>query len=206
MANILVMSPKHPQPRKIGQVIDTLDRGGLIAYPTDTVYGFGCDLHNRKAVDRVYQIRNLDKTHMMSFVCPDLGGVARYGQMTDFVYRILKRILPGPYTIIMKATGEVPRVLLQKRRTVGIRIPASPIAMALVKGLGRPILSSSVVSQDGGILADPHDIRDAFGNTGLDMVVDGGFLGNIPSTVISLIDDEIEIIREGKGDLDVLGL
>ncbi|MCD6498211.1 MAG: threonylcarbamoyl-AMP synthase [Deltaproteobacteria bacterium] len=206
MANILVMSPHHPQPRKVGIVVDALDRGGLIAYPTDTVYGFGCDLHNRKAVDRVYQIRNLDKSHMMSFVCPNLAGVARYAQMTDFAYRILKRILPGPYTVIMKATSEVPRVLLQKRRTVGIRIPDSPIAMSLVEGLGRPILSSSVVSQDGDILADPRDIRDEFGNRGLDLVVDGGFLGNIPSTVISLIDDEIELIREGKGELDTLGL
>lgn len=203
MGNLLVFNEHHPQPRKIAQAVEILDRGGVIAYPTDTVYGFGCDLHNRKAIDRIYRLRNLPPTHLMSFVCPDLSGISRYAFVTDFAYRVLRRLLPGPYTVVLRATPEVPRVLLQKRRTVGIRVPQSPIALALVSGLGRPILSTSVVGPDGQILLDPKDIRDAFPSE-LDAVLDAGFLGNVPSTVISLVDDEIEIIREGKGPVDML--
>ena len=206
MANIHIISPEHPQPRKISQIVQILDRGGVVAYPTDTVYGLGCDLHNRKAVDRIYQMKGMDRSHLLSFVCPDLTGVARYAYLSDFGHRVLRRILPGPYTVILQATSLVPRVLLQKRRTVGIRIPDSPITQALVAELGRPIISTSVTDSEGEVMADPVEIRDLYSKRGLDAVVDGGFLGNIPSTVISLIDDEIEVIREGKGPLEPLGL
>lgn len=205
MGNLLVINPDHPQPRKIGQAVDILERGGVIAYPTDTVYGFGCDLHNRKAVDKVYRIKNLPRTHLMSFVCPDLSGISRYAYVPDFAYRVLRRLLPGPYTVILQATPEVPRVLLQKRRTVGIRVPDSPITLDVVGALGRPILSTSVVNADREVLSDPTEIRDAFGDR-VDAVLDGGYLGNVPSTVISLANDEIEVIREGKGSLEPLGL
>lgn len=205
MSILLAVNPEHPQPRKIGQAVEILDRGGVIAYPTDTVYGFGCDLHNRKAVDRVYRIKNLPRTHLMSFVCPDLSGISRYAYVSDFSYRVLRRLLPGPYTVILEATPEVPRVLLQKRRTVGIRVPDCPITLALVSALGRPILSTSVLDSHGEVMMDPMDIRDTFSGK-VDAVLDGGYLGNVPSTVISLANDEIEVIREAKGPLEPLGL
>ncbi len=205
MANILVINPEHPQPRKIAQAVKVLDAGGVIVYPTDTVYGLGCDLHNRKAIDKIYQLKGLDRSHLLSFVCPDLAGVAQYGRVSDFAYRLLRRILPGPYTVVLEAKPLVPRVLLQKRRTVGIRIPDSPIALALVEALGRPIISTSVTDPDGDIMIDPAEMRDYYGKKGVDLVIDGGILGNIPSTVFSIIDDEVEILREGKGPLDLLG-
>ncbi len=205
MANIVVINQDHPQPRKIEQMVKILDGGGVIAYPTDTVYGFGCDVHNKKAVDKVYKLKGVGKKHLMSFLCPDLSGISKYAQVTDKSYRILKRILPGPYTVILRATSMVPRILLPQRRTVGIRVPDSPIAHALLNRLGRPIISSSVKNKDGEPMLDPRAISNEFGN-GLDAIIDGGFLGDVPSTVISLIDDTLEVIREGKGSLEPLGL
>ena len=206
MANILVISPDHPQPRKIAQAAKVLDEGGVIIYPTDTVYGLGCDLHNRKAIDKIYQMKGIDQKHLLSFVCPDLSGVAHYARVSDFAYRLLRRILPGPYTVVLEAKPMVPRVLLQKRRTVGIRIPDSNIALALVRALGRPIISTSVTDEDGQIMIDPAEMRDLYAKRGVDLVIDGGILGTVPSTAISVIDDEVEILREGKGPLDPLGL
>jgi tRNA threonylcarbamoyl adenosine modification protein (Sua5/YciO/YrdC/YwlC family) len=205
MGNIWALNADHPQPRKIRKLVEELEDGGIIAYPTDTVYGFGCDLHNRKAIDRVYRLKKVDKKHLMSFVCPDLSVISRYAQVSDVAYRVLKRLLPGPYTVILRATSMVPRVLLQKRKTVGIRVPDSPIAHALVEELGHPILSSSVTDSEGNPMLDPAEIRDTFKDA-LAAVVDGGFLGTEPSTVISLVEDEIEVIREGKGSLDIIGL
>jgi tRNA threonylcarbamoyl adenosine modification protein (Sua5/YciO/YrdC/YwlC family) len=205
MGNLWNINPEHPQPRKIRKLAELMDRGGVIAYPTDTVYGFGCDLHNRKAIDRVYRLKKMDRRHLMSFVCSDLSDIAKYAQVTDSAYRVLRRLLPGPYTVILRATSLVPRVLLPKRRTVGIRVPDSPIAVALVEELGRPILSTSVTDPQGRVIPDPIEIRDTFKH-GLDAVVDGGFLGNESSTVLSLVDDVVEIIREGKGPLDAIGI
>lgn len=205
MANIVAINPDHPQPRKIDQMVKFLERGGVIAYPTDTVYGFGCDVHNKKAIDKVHRLKGVGKDHLMSFLCPDLSGISKYAQISDKSYRVLKRILPGPYTVILRATSMVPRVLMPKRRTVGIRVPDSPIAHALLDGLGSPILSGSVTDEDDNPILDPRAIRDEFGQ-GLDAIIDGGFLGNVPSTVISLIDDTLEVIREGKGPLEPLGL
>ncbi len=191
----------HPQPRKIRQVAAQLADGGVIAYPTDTVYGFGCDLTNRKAIDRIYRLKGMSPRHLLSFVCPDLSQIARYAHVGDLAYRILRRILPGPYTVVLEATREVPKKLLQKRKTVGIRVPDCAIALDLVRELGRPIISSSVVDENGEPMEDAVDIRDRYSRQ-LDAVLDGGFIKAAPSTVISLVDDELEIIREGKGSLD----
>lgn len=195
------MNPEYPQPRKIHQVAEQLEDGAVIAYPTDTVYGFGCDLTNRRAIDRIYRLKNMSPKHLLSFVCPDLSEIARYAQVGDKAYRILRRILPGPYTVVLEATREVPKKLLQKRKTVGIRVPDCPVALDLVRAIGRPIISSSVVDGDGDPMQDAVDIRDRYSRQ-LDAILDGGFIMAEPSTVISLVDDELEVIREGKGSLE----
>jgi tRNA threonylcarbamoyl adenosine modification protein (Sua5/YciO/YrdC/YwlC family) len=203
MAVFYVINPEYPQPRKIQQVAEHLEDGGVIAYPTDTVYGFGCDIMNPKAIDRIYRIKNLDPKQLLSFVCSDLSHIAHYAQISDSAYRILRRILPGPYTVILEATREVPKKLLQKRSTVGIRVPDCPITMELVRSLGRPIISSSVVDGEGQLMGDPMEIRERFDDR-LDAVIDGGYVHPVPSTVIQLIDDEVEVVRLGKGPVDGL--
>jgi tRNA threonylcarbamoyl adenosine modification protein (Sua5/YciO/YrdC/YwlC family) len=156
---------------------------------------------NPKAIDRIYRIKNLDPKQLLSFVCSDLSHISRYAHVSDNAYRILRRILPGPYTVILEATREVPKKLLQKRTTVGIRVPDNAITMELVKALGRPIISSSVVDASGQQLGDPVEIRELF-DAQLDAVVDGGYITPEPSTVLKLIDDEVEVVRVGKGPVD----
>ncbi len=201
MGIFFAINEQYPQPRKIRQVADILDQGGVIAYPTDTVYGFGCDLTDRKAIERIYRIKQLSPKHLLSFVCPDLSNISRYAHVSDMAYRVLRRILPGPYTIILEATREVPKKLLQRRKEVGIRVPDCPIALELTQALGRPILSSSIVDGDGQPMNDPLEIRDRYERQ-LDAVVDGGYLLAEPSTVLRMVEDEVEVIREGKGSLD----
>ena len=203
-AQLVVLDEDRPNPRKIQKAAALLEAGGVIAYPTDTVYGIGCDLHNRKAIDRIYRIKGLDRGHRLSFICQDLSNIAEYAYVTDFAYRWLKRLLPGPYTVVLTASRLVPKILLEKRREVGIRVPECPTAIDLCRALGRPIISTSATDPDSGeILIDPEVVKDRLGNQ-LDLVLDGGLLTNEPSTVVSLIDDEITILREGKGPVDIL--
>jgi tRNA threonylcarbamoyl adenosine modification protein (Sua5/YciO/YrdC/YwlC family) len=203
-APLIEVEEHRPQPRKIGQAAQVLDRGGVIAYPTDTVYGIGCDLLNRKAIDRIYRIKGLDRGHRLAFICQDLSNISEYAFVTDFAYRWLKRLLPGPYTVVLPASKGVPKILLEKRREVGIRVPDSVICMELTRQLGRPIISTSAIDPDTReILIDPDVVQQRLGKQ-LDMILDGGLLTNEPSTVVSLVDDEIELIREGKGDTDIL--
>jgi tRNA threonylcarbamoyl adenosine modification protein (Sua5/YciO/YrdC/YwlC family) len=198
------MDERRPNPRKIQKAVAILDEGGVIAYPTDTVYGIGCDLHNRKAIDRIYRIKGLDRGHMLSFICQDLSNISEYAYVTDFAYRWLKRLLPGPYTIVLPASKNVPRILLEKRREVGIRVPDNETCIELTQALGRPIISTSATDPTSGeILVDPDLVKAKLGDR-LDLVLDGGLLTNEPSTVVSLIDDEIEVIREGKGPVEIL--
>src|SRR5687768_8768336 len=138
---LLEINPKNPEPRKIRRAVDALEDGEVIAYPTDTVYGLGCDLFNKKAVDRLYQIKGMDRTQQLAFVCSDLAEVARYAMVRDSNYRILRRYLPGPYTFLLPATREVPKLVQSPRRTVGVKIPDHPVVLALTRELGRPIIS-----------------------------------------------------------------
>ena len=203
-AQLVVLDDRRPNPRKIGKAAEVLDAGGVIAYPTDSVYGIGCDLHNRKAIDRIYRIKGLDRGHRLSFICQDLSNIAEYAFVTDFAYRWLRRLLPGPYTVVLPASRNVPKILLEKRREVGIRVPESYTCIALARALGRPIISTSAtdpVTQE--ILIDPDVVRERLGRQ-LDLVIDGGLLTNEPSTVVSLLDDEIEVLRQGKGPVDLL--
>ena len=140
---LLAINPVHPEPRKVQRAVQVLTGGGLIAYPTDTVYGLGCDISNKQAIDRLYQLKGMPKDHPLAFICPDLSDIARYAVVENSVYRVLKRFLPGPYCFILQATREVPKMLLNKQKTVGIRVPNHPITIALVRELGRPLISTT---------------------------------------------------------------
>jgi tRNA threonylcarbamoyl adenosine modification protein (Sua5/YciO/YrdC/YwlC family) len=197
---ILQINPIHPQPRHVKRVVEILRADGVIIYPTDTVYGLGCDIQSRKALDRVRRIKRMDNRRHLSFVFPDLKAISDYAQVTDNAYKILRRYLPGPYTFILRATRLVPRIVLTKRHEVGIRIPDNRICQELLAELGHPILSSSVRMPDEQLLDDPKEI-DRIYRGQVDLVIDGGVFLPEPSSVVSLLDDEAEIIREGKGDV-----
>ncbi len=194
--------PTHPQGRKIEQVVDVLRKGGVVSYPTDTVYGFGCDFRDKKALERIYRIKRMPKDHPVAFVCPDLSDISHYAIVDDWAYRIMKRLLPGPYTFVLPATREVPRMLMRKQKTVGIRVPSHEIALALVRGLGSPIVSTSV-SRDGEPYNDPEVIQEVFGKE-VDLVIDAGWGGVQPSTILDLSKGVVEVIREGAGPVDDL--
>jgi tRNA threonylcarbamoyl adenosine modification protein (Sua5/YciO/YrdC/YwlC family) len=173
---------------------------GVVVYPTDTVYGLGCDMNSKKALDRVRRIKKIDPKRPLTFVFADLKQIALYAQVTDNAYRILRRFLPGAYTFILKATRLVPRIVLTKRDEVGIRIPDNLVCLAMVAKLGNPILSSSVRLPDDQLWDDPREIDEAYKGR-VDLVVDGGAFLPAPSSIVSLVDDEPAVIREGKGDV-----
>jgi tRNA threonylcarbamoyl adenosine modification protein (Sua5/YciO/YrdC/YwlC family) len=191
--------PTHPQARRVQQAVEVLRRGGVVVYPTGTVYGLGCDIHQKKAVERIYQIRRLKKDHPLSFMCPDLSKIARYAHVDDFAYRIMKRLVPGPYTFVLQATREVPKLLVRKQNTVGIRVPDDTVALALLNELGSPIVSTSAMI-DGEVLNDPDELHARFPH--VDAFVDGGWGGIEPSTIIDLSGDEAVVLREGAGPVD----
>ncbi len=197
---LLAINLDHPEPRKIRKAVDVLEQGGVIAYPTDTVYGLGCDLTNKHAIERLYAIKRMEKTHPLAFVCPDLSDIARYAMVDNQIYRVLRRYLPGPYTFIMPATREVPKMVHMKRKNVGIRVPACEATRALVRELGRPIISSTAARPGEDPMVDPREIDDEF--HGLALVLDGGAGGLLPTTVIDLTTSPPEVVREGAGSAD----
>jgi tRNA threonylcarbamoyl adenosine modification protein (Sua5/YciO/YrdC/YwlC family) len=198
-ATIVSIDSNHPQPHHIGRAVAVLEAGGVIAYPTDTYYGLGCDIFNKQAIERVYQLKGRERKKPLSFVCADLSDITKYAKVSNFAYRVLRKLTPGPYTFVLEATKVVPELMTTKQKQVAIRVPDSAITRALVEGLGRPLLSTSASGLDGEVLIDPTDIRDQLGH-GLDMVIDGGYQLNEPSTVLSLLNDEVTVLREGKGD------
>ncbi len=191
---IITINSDNPQQRLIDRVSEILDRGGLIAYPTDTFYGIGCDLFNKKGIQQIYRIKNRPLSQPFSIICDSLKGISQYAKVSDYAYKTMKRLLPGPYTFILEGTRLVPKIMLTKRKTVGIRVPDNNICMAIVQTLGRPIISTSA------LIEDPYLIDDAYPSN-LEAVIDGGTLYPSPSSVISLIGDAPEVIREGKGDV-----
>ena len=197
---LLAINPDHPEPRKVRRAVEALADGGVIAYPTDTVYGLGCDLTNKHAVDRLYAIKGMDRSHPLAFVCPDLSDIARYAIVDNQVYRVLRRFLPGPYTFILQATREVPKLVQMKRKNVGIRVPASETARALARELGRPIISSTAARPGADPLVDPREIDTAF--RGLALVLDAGAGGLVPTTVVDLTTSPPAVVREGAGPAD----
>lgn len=199
---ILSINPTHPEPRKIRRVVEALEAGEVIAYPTDTVYGLGCDLFNKKATDRLYQIKGMDRSQQLAFVCPDLSDIARYAIVENAHYRILKHFLPGPYCFILQATREVPKIVQSKRKTVGIRIPDHEIPRAITRMLGRPIISTTAARPGGEAFVDPVEIDAEF--KGLGLAIDGGPGGTVPTTVVDLTEGYPKIVREGAGPIDEL--
>ncbi|MFM2152167.1 MAG: hypothetical protein RL199_602 [Pseudomonadota bacterium] len=198
-APILSIDPLDPQPRHIERCLAILEAGGLVVYPTDTYYGIGCDLLNKDAIERLYQLKQRPRTKPMSFVVPDLADVARYAQVANASYAVMRRLTPGPYTFVLEATNLVPKVAVTRQHTVGIRIPDAPVALELARALGRPIVSTSAATPDGDVLVDPDDIQELLGE-GVDLILDAGLQLDEPSTVIDLRGDEPFVLRQGKGD------
>lgn len=200
-APILEVNADHPQPRHVQRAVDILSRGGVIAYPTDTYFGLGCDLGSKKGIERLYQLKGRERNKPLSFLCPDLSDVAKYGHVSNFAYRTMKSLTPGAFTFILEATRLVPEVMMTRQKQVGIRVPDSELARALAAGLGRPIVTTSATTPEGEPLIDARDIKEALG-FGLDLILDGGVKLMEPSTVVSLMGDQIEVLRQGKGQLD----
>lgn len=198
---LLPINQLHPQPRLISQVATILKNGGVIAYPTDTTYGIGCSIFNKKGLERIYQIKQRDRRKPFSFICTDLSEVSRYTRLTNHAFKIMKRCLPGPYTFVLEASREVPDLLTTRQKTVGIRIPDNPICMAIVRELGVPIVTTSANLSDEDPIGDPLEIERLFGKQ-LDLVIDGGLLMTDVSSVISLAGDhQVELLRAGAGDV-----
>jgi len=191
---MLSINADNPQQRLINRVCAVLEEGGLIVYPTDTFYGIGCNLFNKKGIQLIYRLKNRPLKKPFSFLCDSLKEVSRYALVSNYAYKTMKRLLPGPYTFIMEGTRLVPKIMLTKRKTVGIRVPDNSICLDIIRTFGRPIISTSAVFDD------PQSIKEAYGSF-LDVIIDGGVLYQSPSSVVSLIDDIPEVIREGKGDV-----
>jgi tRNA threonylcarbamoyl adenosine modification protein (Sua5/YciO/YrdC/YwlC family) len=198
-APIVEIDPLHPQPRLVERAVLMLSEGGLVAFPTDTYYALGCDLFDKRAIERIYQLKQLPRTHELSFMCADLADVSRYAIVDNAAYRVLRRKTPGPFTFVLPATRLVPDLVLRRQKTVGIRIPDSPIALAVITALEHPVISTSAATPDGEVLIDARDIKDKLGH-GLELILDGGYKPNEASTVIDLTGPHPAVVRQGKGD------
>ncbi|MBJ6116844.1 threonylcarbamoyl-AMP synthase [Pontibacter sp. BT310] len=202
-AIFLQIHPDNPQDKKIREAVEVLRNGGVIIYPTDTIYGMGCDIHNARAIERVCQIKGVkpDKVNL-SFICSDLTHISDYAKIDTPTYKVMKKALPGPFTFILDATSHVPKYAAAKKKTVGIRVPDNNIALALVRELGNPIVSTSIRDEDEVLeySTDPELIYEKYRNL-VDMVIDGGPGNNIASTVVDAAND-FEVLRQGAGDIE----
>ncbi len=199
---LIEINSKNPQKRLIRMVVEILRGGGTIAYPTDTYYGIGCDILNKKAIQKVYQLKQRNKNKPFSFICSGLKNISHYAKVSNYAYKTMKRLLPGPYTFILEGSKLVPKIMLTKRKTAGIRVPNNSICLALVEELGNPIITTSATMPNGTIFYNPSLIHDFF-QSRIDIVIDGGTVPGNPSSVISLINDMPEVIRKGIGDVNI---
>jgi len=200
MAIMLSIHQDNPQERLIRQAVEILANGGIMAYPTDTVYGIGCDIFHKQSIEKILQLKGKSRFSPLSFICPDLKDIAKYAHVTNPAYKIMRQLLPGPYTFVLKGTRLVPKLMLTKRKTVGIRVPDNNICSQLLKELGNPIVSTSASLRDDIIFNDPEEIDRHMGHA-LDLIIDGGKLGLAPSSVVDLTDDNFRVLRKGKGDI-----
>jgi len=201
-AELIRIYPENPDERRIRQVVDCLRDGGLVIYPTDTVYGLGCDIFNTRAVEKIARIKGIKpQKNDFSFICYDLSHIADYARVGNSAFKLMKKVLPGPYTFILDANNQVPKLLNTNKKTVGIRVPDNLIPRLIVKELGNPIVTTSIKDDDEIIeySTDPELIFEKFQHQ-VDIVVDGGYGGNIGSTIVLAINDQFEIVREGLGD------
>lgn len=204
MAQFFQIHPENPQARLITQAVDIIRQGGIVVYPTDSAYALGCHIGDKMALDRIRLMRKLDKHHNFTLMCRDLSEIATYAKVDNQVFRLLKAHTPGPYTFILEATSEVPRRLMHpKRKTIGLRIPDNAIALALLAELNEPLMTSTLLLPGDELpLTDPYDIREMLEHQ-VELVIDGGFCGLEPTTVVDLTDTTAQLVRQGKGDFSV---
>ena len=205
MARIIEIHPVDPQPRRIAEIVETIRDGGLIAYPTDSSYAFGCHIGDKRAMDRIRRIRRTDKNHNFTLVCSDLSEISTYARVDNWAYRMLRAMTPGPYTFILPATREVPKRLQHpKRRTIGLRVPDHRLVRAVLDALGEPIMSSTLsLPGDDLPLTDPHEIEERIGHD-IDLIIDAGPTGIEPTSVVDLSEGRVEVLRVGRGDVSAL--
>ncbi len=206
-AEILRIYEFDPDPDKIDQVVRCLKDGGIIIYPTDTVYAMGCDIYQNRAVEKLSQLKGLKvKKNNFSIVCSDLGNIADYAKVSNHAFKIMKKAFPGPYTFILPANSNLPKTLQTNRKSIGIRVPDHPIPQAIVRALGNPIITTSVKDDVDDMLEYPNDIEVIMdqNKNKADLIIDGGWSGITPSTVIDATEDEMELVREGLGEVDFL--
>jgi tRNA threonylcarbamoyl adenosine modification protein (Sua5/YciO/YrdC/YwlC family) len=197
---LIEINSENPQSRLIAKAVELLEKGGIIAYPTDTTYGIGCSIFNKRGIERIYLLKQREMKKPFSFICSDISDVARYSKVSNYSFKILKRYLPGPYTFVLTASSEVPNLLVTKQKTVGIRIPNNKICLAIVKQLGHPIITTSANISGEEPIGDPLQVEQELGKK-LDLVINGGILSANVSSVISLINDIPEVLRKGSGDV-----
>ena len=199
---LIKINQQNPQLRLIHKIVAILKKGGIVVYPTDTYYGIGCDIMNKRAIEKIYQLKQRNKSKPFSFICSGLKNIRNYAKVSNYAYKTMKRLLPGPYTFILEGSRLVPKIMLTKRKTAGIRVPDNPICLALVNELENPLLTTSATKPDGTIFHDASLIHDFFGKR-VEAVIDGSIVPGQPSSVISLIDDIPEVIRKGMGDVSI---
>ena len=199
---LLKINPINPQQRLIAKAVEVFKTGGIVVYPTDTHYGIGCDIMNKRAIERIYQLKQRNKNKPFSFICSGLKNISHYAKVSNYAYKTMRRLLPGPYTFILEGSKLVPKIMLTKRKTAGIRVPDNKICLTLVEELGNPIINTSASMPDGSILDDASLIHDTFKNQ-IDIVIDGTSVSGNASSVISLIGDEPEVLRKGMGDVSL---
>ncbi len=198
---LIAINPDNPQPRSIKQIADKLRSGAVICYPTDTVYGIGCDIFNQKAIRKIFQIKRRAAHKPFSFMCSSLKNVSDYGNVSNVAYRIMRKALPGPFTFVLQATKLVPKIMITKQKTVGIRVPRNNICLELIEALGNPILTTSAILDKEGLpLSEAYEFEELLGNV-VELVIDGGMVYPDPSTIVDFSGDEPEILRQGKGDI-----
>lgn len=197
------IEPDHPHHRLLRHAAEIVKKGGLVIYPTDTIYGLGADLFHRQAMERIFKIKKSSRHKLLSFICPDLKDIADWARVPDYAYRIMRRITPGPYTFVLRASANVPKILLQKRNTVGIRIPESAVAIGLARELGHPLLSTSVPLGAEDYYNDPAEMAERFKHE-VALILDAGVLANLPSSIIDFSGSQPLILRRGAGDLGFL--
>ncbi len=204
MSQFFEVHPETPQPRLIRQAVKIVREGGVIVYPTDSTFALGCGMGEKQALDRIREIRRLGSEHNFTLACRDLSEIGTYARVENSAYRLLKAFTPGPYTFVLRATGEVPRRLQHpKRKTIGIRVPGHPVARALLEALGEPLMSTSLLLPDQELpFTDAHSVREAIGRQ-VDLIIDAGPCGMEPSTVVALYDEVPVMLRRGKGDVSV---
>ena len=196
------LHPKNPQVRFINKAVDVLKSGGIIIFPTDTFYGLGCDLFNKDGIEQILSIKNETDTKLFSFICSDLKDIAKYAKVSDYAYRTMKHLLPGPYTFILPAAKVIPKKLWSKRKTVGIRVPNHSVTLQIVRELGNPVVSTSTTTRLGEPLINPEEIKSIF-NSRVDLMLASQSMSFEPSSIIDLSGEEPEIIREGAGDVSL---